>query len=387
MTYYLIAFFCGCTDDNSDSTEPIDTVPTRIEWTQIIGDGFGHTDQDTVPEFEVFKGYLYAATAPTGPGMAKLHRTATGNADDWEEVTPDLAGDKSIHSFGTTDSGDGYIWFGTGSPSNGGTIFRSEDGETWTQISHRGFGNALLTGAAPHMVVYQGSDDDEPYLYAGMGSHGAGEEAQVWRTPFGSTNKDDWEPLVDFAEDDDHDVTIITYFYVWEDTLYFGTDGDGQIWQSTDGSTFEEMPGMEPGFGDSDNFVISSLVEFNGSFYATTTNHKTGGELWFTEDGSEWDSITTDAFGKGPAVNELRSLRTSFDKIWLTAYTQTDLSDGTAVWCSEDGLTFEQSNTDGFGDPNNNGQNAVTIGFGDYQYWGGPNYEDGGQIWRAAIAD
>jgi len=367
--------------DIPDTPDVVDTdeiIPVESgDWVQVTDDAFGNSDLTTVPEMEVFENYLYVATAAKEGGqIATLWRSASGTS--WEEITefsPDSLA-SSIHSFGVTDLGGGYIWLGTGS-GFGAMIYRSQDGETWTGITDPGFGNSELTGAAPHMVVFK------DYLYAGAGSHGKGTPGQVWRIPYTSTDPKDWEQLVDFA-DSNENVQTITYFYVWDDTLYFGTDAGGQLWESTDGVTFSQNTYVGTGFGDPTNYVLSSFVVFDDYFYVTTTN-KYGGQLWRSNDGMTWEQITDNAFGKGNAVNELRSLRVSFGKIWLTAYTQLDYSYGTPIWVSDDGEHFTQYNEDGFGDDNNNGQNAVTIGFGDYQYFGGPNYVDGGQVWRVKV--
>jgi hypothetical protein len=366
-------------DDEIEVEDVIEVFENPDEWEQIIGDGFGYSVQDTVPEMEVFEGYLYAATSPTEKALAKLWRSETGEVDSWEEIvdfTPALDRVVSIHSFGSTDLGGGYMWFGTGA-AYGATIYRSQDGLSWTQINEGGFGTPDLKGATPHMVVFQG------YLYAGAISHGSGIPSQVWRIPYVSSNASEWELVVDFA-DINPIIDTVTYFYVWNDTLYFGTNAGAQLWESTDGVNFTQNEYVGNGFGDSSNQVLSSFVEFNDYFYVTTTNMK-GGQLWRTNDGEEWEQLTDDAFGKGRAVSELRSLRTSFGLLWLTSYTDTTYSEGTAIWRSSDGVNFVQSNVDGFGDINNNGQNAVTIGFENHQYFGGPNYQDGGQIWRALM--
>lgn len=369
-----------------------ESMPSMDTWIQVVGDGFGSPSQDTVPEFEEFDGYLYAATSPTGAGLAKLYRSATGDPEDWTEVTPALEGDHSIHAFAKTTKDGGYLWCGTGGGSAGAMVFRTQDGTNWTPIVERGFGNTPpLTGTSPHFVVYQGPGEPDPHLYVGMGTHGGGIPGQVWRTPYANSNpKSDWTKLVDFSNADgdsysNDDVDTISYFYVWKDRLYFSTNGGAQLWQSDDGTTFAQNEGVGNGFGVPSNFVIASLEVFNDALYATTTNSTLGGQLWRTSDGKTWQMITGDAFGKGNQVTELRSVRASFGKLWLTGYTDTKISAGTPVWRSDDGENWVQSNEDGFGDLNNNGQNAVTIGFGDYQYWGGPNYVSGGQIWRAKI--
>lgn len=361
------------------------------DWTCVIGDGFGDPTQNTVPEMEVFNGLLYASTSPTSPGFAKLYRSTTGDSGTWVDVTPPLTGDKSIHSFCTSTLGDGYIWCATGC-GKGAMIYRSQDIDsadsmTWIPIAPRGFSDCSLSAAAPHMVVFQVSPDSTPYLYAGVGSHGKGFKGEVWRIPYNSSDSTAWVRLIDFdtvTSSAAHSVDLISYFYVWNEKVYFGTNGKGQLWESSDGVTFTRNTGVGFGFDDTTNIVISSLEEFNGKLYATTTNMR-GGQLWRTADGTTWEAVTRNAFGKRDSVEELRSLRTSFNRLWLTGYTDTSVSKGTPVWWSEDGNTFYQSNIDGFGDTDNNGQNAVTIGFGDYQYFGGPNYTAGGQIWRTRV--
>lgn len=349
-------------------------------WEVITGNGFGLPTQTTVPEMEVFNGYIYASTASTGAGLAELYRSQTGDSGTWQNVTPSLDMDRSIHSFGTTSLDGGYIWFGTASAKGCG-IFRSDDGLSWTLISKRGFGNPALIGATPHMVVFQGSGDSIPYLYAGGMSHGGLTPAQVWRTPYYNTDSLNWELIVDFALIDSN-VTIASYFCLWQNKIYFGTDGIGQLWESSDGINFSKNTYVGNGFGISMNHVLSSIETFNDTMYVTTTN-KYGGQLWRSGDGTNWQMITGNAFGEGSAVSELRSLRTSFGKLWLTAYTEPDsASTGTPVWRSDDGVNFIQSNINGFGDITNNGKNAVTIGFANYQYFGGPNYYNGGQVWR-----
>ncbi|TNE53470.1 MAG: T9SS type A sorting domain-containing protein [Bacteroidetes bacterium] len=357
-------------------------------WQFVSTNGFDQSTQNTVPEMEVFQGMLFASTSPSSGGFAKLWHTENGESGTWSDnaqFNPPLNMDKSIHSFGSTTLGGGYIWLGTGS-GKGAAIYRSQDGVNWIQISKRGFGNPELTGAAPHMMVFQGSTDSIPYLYAGAGSHGAGASGQVWRTPYNNTDSSKWSLVVDFATIDAGTKTI-TYFEVWQDKIYFGTDNGGQLWESTDGTFFSQNQGVGNGFDSPGNKVISSIEVYQNELYVSTNNPGQGGQIWKSGDGLNWNFVTKDAFGKGKEAFELRSLRESFGKLWVTAYTDTAISTGTPIWRTGDGVQWEQSNEDGFGNPNNSGENPVTIGFGDYQYFGGPNYKDGGQIWRAKIGN
>ncbi len=352
-------------------------------WEAITQDGFTLTPQNTVPEMEVFNDTLYVATSAAGPGLAKLWRSGSGDAGDWTQVTsfdPPLTFDKSIHAFGISAD---YIWCGTGNGALGGIIYRSAKGVVWDSICERGFGKAGRSGTSPHMMVFQGPADGEPYIYAGMGSHGGTEPAAVLRCPISNVVPGNWDMLVEFSTFDSA-VTIISYFEVWGDTIYFGTDAGGELWQSVDGTTFTKNVGVGEGFGGT-NFVLSSIEVFENRMYVTTTN-MTGSHMYRTDNGVSWQAVTTDAFGKADTVNELRSLRESFGKLWVTGYTDTSISLGSPVWYSENGMDWYRSNTDGFGNPNNDGQNACVIGFKGKEYFGGPNYGAGGQVWRTVTA-
>lgn len=359
-------------------------------WEAIVNNGFGDNCNLGIIEFEEYDGYLYAGTMLSNSAncsSAELWRSISGETGTWEQITdftPALE-TRGIPSFGKTEMDSGIFWLGLTSPDKGALIYRSVDGKKWEAISKRGFGNKAMTVPAPHMVVFQGSNDSIPFLYAGMGSHGGNTNAQVWRTPYNNIDSLAWELLMDF-KNIDANVTIISYFYVWNNKLYFSTDGWAQLWESTDGRNFQMNQSVQYGFGVSTNYVLSSMVEYKGFLYITTTNMQ-GGQLWKSADGIQWDSITLNAFGKADSVTELRSLRVFNDEIWLTSYTNKQISKGNAVWYSEDGSNFVQSNIDGFGDNTNNGPNAVVYGQGNYMYYGGPNYNDGAQLWRTLVID
>jgi hypothetical protein len=108
--------------------------------------------------------------------------------------------------------------------------------------------------------------------------------------------------------------------------------------------------------------------------------------MYRTNNGLSWEAVTTDAFGKADTVNELRSLRESFGKLWVTGYTDTSKSLGSPIWYSENGVDWYRSNVDGFSNPENDGQNAVVIGFKGKEYFAGPNYGAGAQVWRTVTS-
>lgn len=347
-------------------------------WIQIVGNGFGSANNLDISEFVEFNGFLYAGTTYPG-GITQLWRSSSGDAGTWSKITsftPGLVGVTIIPSFATTTLGGGYIWLGAGGPPGATVIYRSSNGTDWTLISKKGFGSITNVVPAPHMVLFKGPSDNIEYLYAGVGSHGFTRPqtaGQIWRTVFNNSDSTQWTKLVDFATIDTT-VKTITYFYVWNNKVYFATDGRGQLWESTDGTRFTKN-NSSPSF-------IACIVDFQGYLYVTTNNSTTGGQLWRTSDGANWQMITNNAFGKGKSVEELHSMHTSFGKIWITGYTDPATTVLSPIWRSDDGINFVQSNADGFGDVNNKGANPVTTGYAGRQYFGGPNSITGAQMWR-----
>ena len=357
-------------------------------WTPIVTNGFGSTQNYKAGEFEIFNGKIYSGSERSGAGSAQLWYSSTGNTSSWTQITsftPALHPSvKSIPSMAKLDSA-GIMWIATGS-GIGTRIYRTADGINFTAISKRGFNNNMgLVTPSPNMAVFKGSADTIPYLYAGGGSHGGTTNAEVWRIPYNSTDSLAWVKLIDFdtvATTVTDTVDLISYWCVWNNKIYFSTNGKGQLWESSDGVNFTRNTNVGYGFGVPSQIVIACLQVFNDTLYATTTNKILGGQMYRTGNGINWQTITNNAFTKADTVEELHNMDTAFGYIWVTAYTDTSISNGCPVWRSSDGLNFIQSNTDGFGNPLIDGENAVVIGFGNHMYFGGPNYVAGAQIWR-----
>lgn len=363
-------------------------------WQPIDTTGFGSPQNYDIVEFETFNGNIYCATGRSGSGTAQIRYSSTGNSGTWTQVTsfspPLHPSVKGFPSFGKLDSA-GIMWTATGS-GIGTRIYRTTDGLNFTAISKIGFNNnsGLIT-PSPNMVVFQGSGDTIPYLYAGGGSHGGTTNAEVWRIPYNSIDSLDWVQLIDFdtVETTSQDtVDLISYWYVWNNKIYFTTNGKGQLWESTDGVNFTQnmlAPYGKYGFGVSSQIVLACMQVFNDTMYVTTTNKFLGGQMYRTGDGLTWNEVTLNAFGKADTVEELHNMDIGFGYLWVTSYTDTSISQGNPIWRSSDGLNFVQSNSDGFGNPLNNGENSVTIQFGNNMYFGGPNYTNGSQLWRTEV--
>ncbi len=229
---------------------------------------------------------------------------------------------------------------------------------------------------------------DQRYLYAGTANDGG---AQVWRIPFNATSG--WEKVLDFATADSK-VTVITYLSVWQNTLVAATliplskHTGAPVYTSVtgDAGTWRKNAGVGDGFGSPDNMNVAAIVEFGGVLYASTQNRETGGQLWRSADGETWSQVVQDGFGN-VKNSELHRLAVANGYLWVTTHTSSTESPPAAqIWRSSDGLTFVQSNEDGFGDPNTIYGFPPIIGFNNQVYWGGQNKTTGGQVWRLSIS-
>ena len=111
-----------------------------LTWTQVNTSGFGDAHNIGVYTTAIFKGYLYACT-------------------------------------------NNFYFSGNVPISNGGEIWRSPDGTTWTQVNTNGFvdeNNKLNPG----FIVFN------DYLYASTTNEKTG--GQIWRSSDGTT----WEQVI-----------------------------------------------------------------------------------------------------------------------------------------------------------------------------------------------
>lgn len=356
-------------------------------WEAVITDGFSSSKNYNIVGFAEFKDTLYATCGRKLPGVAEMWRSADGL--NWEEVIYDkfTSTTKGIASINATLLGGGYMWIGTGDLTYGTQIYRTQNGTDWIPISKKGFGDSDAASPTPNMVLFKGSNDTIEYLYAASNSHGGPVKSKIWRTPYTNTDSLKWDLLIDF-NNKDTGVTQITYFYIWNNKLYFGGNGDSLLYESGDGINFTANKGVASDFLSSD-LLIACLIDFNGFLYAGTNNQTAyGGQLYRTKNGTGWDNITALLPDHGKVDTEIHAIDTSNGYLWIAPYTDTLLSaSGMPVWRSTDNTVsaFVQSNIDGFGSMDIDGENPGLFGFKGWEYFGGPDYVNGAQIWRTQI--
>lgn len=315
-------------------------------WAQVVGGGsgangpgFGNANNYAVFSMTVFGGNLYAGTANEATG-SEVWRTSDGTT--WEEVGTAGLGDFDNTVITSLVAFNSNLYAGTYNTVDGSRVYQFVSPGTWNAANTAGFGEGAVNYALWSMNTFNGS------LYAAVDSL-AGAGAKVFRYD-GGTN---WTKV--------------------------NTDG----------------------FGSDFNSAALELVVFGGHLYCSTTNPN-GAEIW-RYDGSSWTQVATAGFGDSTNIGVF-AMSTFGSHLYAATYSSsgaiivgsaghTVLSrsafdvlngaqpgPGTQVWRSSDGMSWELTNTPGFGDPSNYVTVRMLV-FGDSLY-AGTETNSGLQIWR-----
>ena len=151
--------------------------------------------------------------------------------------------------------------------------------------------------------------------------------------------------------------------------------------------------GYANGLGDPNNHSIVHLTEFNGNLYASTNNwdntlnNTHGGQILRSSNGLNWTSVVTQGFGD-PTNGEIDRFAVFNNQICASteSYTTTH---GAEIWCSSTGNSgdWTRAATNGFGNANNSYVGALET-FNGYLYAGTANWNrttmttTGSEVWR-----
>ncbi len=241
-------------------------------WTRIADKGFGVPTNGEVFRFAVFSDTLYAGTRSYADDRgAEIWRSRTGIAGDWNRAVENGLSNPRNSAVRTFEVFSDTLFAGISNYDEGGEIWRSTDGLTWTQVLTGGFGSAERISVAALASF-------ENHLYA---STTGGTGAQVWRCQ--ACDGSDWEKVVadGFGNRDNSQASALEVF---DNHLYFvvGNLTSGlEVWRTGDGVNWEQL--VAGGFGDSNNISTgwdNAVAVFNGSLYAGTWNSANGGEVW-----------------------------------------------------------------------------------------------------------
>merc|ERR1711971_130494 len=81
-------------------------------------------------------------------------------------------------------------------------------------------------------------------------------------------------------------------------SLPFPTNGT-DIWRGrvSDDGTYDWTKVVASGLSNQDNFGVSKMKTVGDYLYAVTANHKSGFEVWRTNDGETWKIVSSGGFG------------------------------------------------------------------------------------------
>jgi hypothetical protein len=342
------------------------------DWTQANTSGFGNQNNSWIVALEVYDGYLYAGTANQAEG-GQIWRTA--DTITWTQVISNGFGSTYTNTNGIIFDMiefDGQLyatvgnWWDDGVP---GQIWRSSDGEVWTQVEAGGFGNNN-NFAITSIGIFSDT------LYATTANYVDGIE--IWRSNTG--NNGDWANVVVNGNGNSNNI-FGTGFIEFDGYFYINTDNSvngSEIWRTNDGLSW--TPVVTGGFGDPDNDSTGGSAILDGYLYVGTRNATTGAQLYRSSNGTTWTQVVDDGFGD---INNLKieSLKVFGTCIYAGTYNTTT---GMEVWRYSVGTTWEQDNSDGFGN-SNNVQPLWTVGtvvYNDNLYFGTNNENDGGEVWQ-----
>ncbi len=196
-----------------------------------------------------------------------------------------------------------------------------------------------------------------------------------------------WQVVVSdgLGDNDNGDAGAMSVF---QQQLYIGTANftDGaELWRSPDGTSWDQV--NNDGFGDGGNHAVYAMAVFDGQLYAATYQGNiatgTGVEIWRAADGSSWEQSNSDGFGDSTNAGALAMAVFGGD---LYVGTFKFSTGGCEMWRSDDGTNWTQVNSDGFGDLSNQGVFSMAVFDG--QLYAG-TYKDsggGGEVWRPRTA-
>jgi hypothetical protein len=313
------------------------------------------------------------APTPSGDVGRQSMNALAVVVNGWKQVNIDGFGDLHNNGIAALQVFSSTLYASAANWNSGGTIWRSTDTFTWTQVTEPGFGNAYTNTnpAIIDMVIFNGQ------LYAGTGWDNA--TGQLWRSSTGTA----WEQVVGDGFGD-ADNSAINAMAVYSDTLYVGTINASrgpQIWRSSSGDNLSWTNVVTTGLGCGGCSNLTSLIVFNGSLYAAvaTSGPSNGARIWRTSNGSDWSQVGATGFGAA-GTYETGGFAIFDGNLYIGAHNNVS---GGQVWRSGNGSTWTQVVGNGFGDPNNIGVESLYV-LGDNLYAATRNSVTGIEIWRSA---
>jgi uncharacterized protein YjiK len=343
-------------------------------WKQANINGFGERWNTGVVALEVFNSQLYAGAANWNDG-GRIWRTSDGST--WTAVSdPGFGSAYTNTNPAITDmiEFNGQLYASTDFGGIGGQIWRSPNGTVWTQVEDNGFSDTTNGGISAFAVF-----NNTLYAATDVRNTGATHGLEISRSSTGDSLS--WTNVVPNGFNDNTNNKAVCGFAEFNGYLYASVENTAyglEIWRTSDGEIWTQA--NVSGFGDTNNGETGGLAVLGGYLYSGTRNNTTGAQLWRSSNGITWTQVVDNGFGD----NNNGKLESPFTfGGYLYAVTNNGVT-GVEVWRSLNGTTWNQVNVDGFGDSNNattvwsNG----TVAFNNRLFIGTMNWANGGEIWQ-----
>jgi streptogramin lyase len=244
-------------------------------WSRVVKDGFGNPDHAEINSLAVFKDMLYAGTWNwSGTKGGEIWRTASGNSGDWTRVVSNGFGNSENEAVLFLVTYKDMLYASTVNFVTGGEVWRSGNGKSWNKVSSSGFGdqyNGRIFLVPDTSTMYAGTwnykDSDNP-------------GGELWRCS--KCDGSDWVEVPNTKGFGSSENRSIFPVEVPGNSLYAFTENRStglQVWMAEDGENFRKV--SPDGFGDSKNYFPTGIALYNKKLYVGTGNwFANAGEIW-----------------------------------------------------------------------------------------------------------
>jgi len=240
-----------------------------LSWTAVVTDAFGYTNTQAVNILKEFNGMLYAGTADTAEGL-HIWRSASGDAGDWEDVTPGNLADPGQYYSSDFEVYNNMLFMTTNVITVTGIsqVWYTADGITWEGGPMDMF-TCEPNCLAGNLQIFSDT------LYMGVWNFLTGGE--LWHTTNGIT----WTLAISTGDSNQYAIDTVGVFngYLYVD-IEGSSPGMGTLWRSSNGTDFElaSLPGLDRTIG-STAFPNGAAI-FQDHLYIGKYNWEIGGSIW-----------------------------------------------------------------------------------------------------------
>ena len=291
-------------------------------WTKVASGGFTDRNNSYAPASIEFKGYLYLSTVANESGFifSKSHKLGgdiwrSQDGVKWEQVgTPGLGNPHNM-SFNFVTFHDRLYALANNINDHGIEIWVTEDGQHFTQIEGGGFGDADNTWVEgfvfnDHLIVMVSGAANGPQIRVS-------DDGLTFRQTVSEG----------LGDKENTGFQTVREQPVLDGKLYLGTSNPstgGEIWRTPDGLQWERV--ADKGLERSLNTSLHPFLVFSGQLYAIGVSvggldKLKGLEVYRSADGTSWQKVVTDGFAQGKERNVAGSLVEFGGRLYLTAST------------------------------------------------------------------